>query len=104
MIGEGVASGFHERKAEEGTRCESPKLSCDLLSISYQILLIDTMQFFVWLITCEFPSSIDDYFLTSTAWTVGMQPWHKRAALKCKRKESLNSVRRYHNLGLHAQP
>ena len=74
------------------------------LSISYQILLIDTMQFFVWLITCEFPSSIDDYFLTSTAWTVGMQPWHKRAALKSKRKESLNSVRRYHNLGLHAQP
>ena len=93
-----------KREGTEECRCESPKLSCDLLSISYQILLIDTMQFFVWLITCEFPSSIDDYFLTSTAWTVGMQPWHKRAALKCKRKESLNSVRRYHNLGLHAQP
>jgi hypothetical protein len=39
---------------------------------------------------------IDSFFLTLT-WTVGIQPWHKRAALKCKPKESLNSARPSHN-------
>ena len=56
-----------------------------------------SIQFFARHITCTFYSSSMACFLTSIVWTVGIQLWRKRVALKCKLKESLNSARPSHN-------